>query len=67
MSLCLTHAELAELAGRKRRSAIIRWLQASRIPYVLDADRWPKVLRTAILDQGELKPHPAPEPQLDFS
>lgn len=65
MSLCYTHAELAELSGRKRRSAIVRWLDARQIPYVLDADRWPKVLRTAILDQAAPVAHPA-EPQLNF-
>lgn len=65
MSLCFTHSELAELAGRKRRSAIVRWLDKRGTPYVLDADGWPKVLRSAILDQVQTTPHPA-EPQLRF-
>lgn len=63
MSLCLTRAELAELSGRKRRSAIIAWLTARQIPHFLDADGWPKVLRSSVLDQPEVKPH-HPEPRL---
>jgi hypothetical protein len=67
VSLCYTRAELQELSDRTRRSAVIRWLQARRIPFVSDADGWPKVLRSAILDQAAPTPHPAAEPQLDFS
>jgi len=65
MSLCFTREELQEMAGRTRRSAVVRWLDARQIPYVLDADGWPKVLRTAVLDQSHATPHPA-EPQLRF-
>lgn len=65
MSLCYTRDELRDLAGRTRRSAVIRWLEARQIPFVKDADGWPKVLRTAILDQPAPTPHPA-GPQLNF-
>jgi len=63
VTLCLTRAELAELSGRKRRSAIIAWLRARGIPFWEDADGWPKVLRASILDQQEPKPHHS-EPRL---
>lgn len=62
MSLCLTRAELQELSGRARRGAIVRWLKASAIPFYLDADGWPKVLRTS-LDRNARQPQ-ASEPQL---
>lgn len=67
MSLCYTRDELRELSDRTRRSAVIRWLQARRVPFVPDADGWPKVLRGAILDQAQPKPETAPEPRLNFS
>ncbi len=51
MSIALTRDELRELSGRQKRSAIVAWLKDRRIPYILDADDWPKVLRSAILDQ----------------
>lgn len=63
MSLCLTRAELVEFSGRKRRSAIIAWLKVQGIPHFLDADGWPKVLRSSILDQPEVTTH-HPEPRL---
>jgi hypothetical protein len=56
-TMCYSRAELQEFAGRVRKSAVRAWLDSRRVPYILDADDWPKVLRTAILDQ------PAPRPQ----
>jgi len=61
VSLTYTRDELRDLAHRKRRSAVIRWLDERAIPYILDADLWPKVLRGAIL--GATSRQPA-EPQL---
>lgn len=62
MSLCLTRAELVELSERERPSAIRRWLDKRSIPYILDADGWPKVLRSAI-DREPQKPQDT-EPRL---
>jgi len=66
MSLYLTRAELQELAQRERPSAICRLLDKRHIPYILDADDWPKVLRSAVLDQ-RAAPSQTSEPQLDLS
>lgn len=66
MSLCYTREEIAELAHRERPSAICRWLDRRGIPYVLDADSWPQVLRSAVLDQPAPKQQDT-EPQLDLS
>lgn len=63
MSLTLTRDELRDLSGRLRRSAVIRWLDSQRIPYLLDADGWPKVLRAAVLDQRIERPQSS-EPRL---
>ena len=62
MSLCLTRAELREISGRTKRSAIERWLKASSIPYFADADGWPKVLRSS-LDRQQIRLQ-ASEPRL---
>lgn len=67
MRLCFTRAELAELANRQRKSAIIAWLKERRIPFIPDADGWPKVLRSAILDEGKAEPQATAEPQLHLN
>lgn len=66
MTLCYTRDELRELSGRTRRSAVIAWLEGLNVPFVPDADGWPKVLRGAILG-GPATRTPVSEPQLDFS
>lgn len=66
MKLCYTRAELQEFSGRTRKSAVSAWLKKRNIPFVPDADGWPKVLRGAILDEQEGQPQ-ASEPQLHFN
>lgn len=66
MSLCYTRAELQEFSGRVRKSAVVAWLKKCNIPFVPDADGWPKVLRGAILDEQGGQPQ-ASEPQLHFN
>lgn len=63
MSLCYTREELQELSHRTRRSAVIAWLKSIKVPFVPDADGWPKVLRSAILDDRGEQPQ-ATEPAL---
>lgn len=41
----LTLAELASLTGYKRRSCIIRWLQANGFAFRVAADGYPRVLQ----------------------
>jgi hypothetical protein len=64
--ICYSRAELQEFSSRTRRSAVIAWLKARNIPFVPDADGWPKVLRGAILDDSEAAPHSS-EPQLNLN
>ena len=39
------------LSGRQRQAAIARWLDRAGIPYIQDADGWPQVLESQILDR----------------
>ena len=62
----LANPTLCQLSGLRRPSAICRWLHAQRIPYVVGADRWPRVLDVIIQERLGVGRHtPAPlEPQL---
>jgi hypothetical protein len=42
---------LCQLSGLKRPSAVRRWLEAQRIPYMVGADGWPRVLDTIIRER----------------
>lgn len=55
--------ELKRLSGRERPSAICRWLDRQRIPYIPNADGWPQVLRSALLDPGRATPQTS-EPEV---
>lgn len=44
----LTIEQLRSLTGRVKRSAQVRVLEAQKIPFVLDADGYPKVLAEAV-------------------
>lgn len=64
MSLDLaTKEELRALSGRTRQSAIRRWLDEQGIAYLPDADGWPKVLRSSLLDRQPAAPQ-TQEPQV---
>lgn len=45
----MTPEEVADLTGRSRASAQIRWLDDHRFGYVIGADGRPKVLRDVVL------------------
>ncbi|HBT34108.1 DUF4224 domain-containing protein [Neopusillimonas maritima] len=46
MSAYLTPPELEDLTGYKIKSAVLRWLDRHKWPYVVGgADGWPRVLR----------------------
>lgn len=63
--LILSKAELMELTGLQRPSAIKRWLERQRVPYMVGADGWPRVLQTIIMNRlGGKAEAPKPEPQL---
>lgn len=61
----LTIPELRELTELERQAAIRRWLDRARIPYMVSANGWPKVLRSVIMERlgGEVTV-PAAEPRL---
>lgn len=63
MSLTYSAEELQEFSDCVRPSAVCRWLEARKIPYIISAKGWPKVLRSSILDQRAESQEP-PEPQL---
>ncbi len=48
--VALSFADLAEFCGRQRPSAVKKWLQRERIPYLLDADGRPCTTVNAIDD-----------------
>lgn len=61
----LTKSDLMELTGLQRPAAIKRWLERQRIPYMVGADGWPRVLQALIMNRLGVKTEaPAPEPQL---
>lgn len=47
----LTRATLLEMTGLKRPSAICRFLDGKRVPYLSGADGWPRVLEEAIVNR----------------
>lgn len=57
--------ELKRLTGLERPSAIRRFLTNQRIPFMVGADGWPRVLHAIIMERlgGQIKP-PVTEPQL---
>ena len=61
--MILSNAELVKLSGRHRPSAIMRWLDSERIPYLVGADGWPRLAGT-LLDTKEppISLYPAPDP-----
>lgn len=64
----MSRDNLKELSGLQRPDAVARWLARERIPYIVGADKWPRVLETVVRKRlGEnLKDAPsnALEPQL---
>lgn len=60
-----TPEELKRLTGLQRPSAIRRFLTRQKVPYMVGADGWPRVLEAVILQKmgGQITP-PAPEPRL---
>ncbi|CAB1369327.1 DUF4224 domain-containing protein [Denitratisoma oestradiolicum] len=61
----LSTLHLRELTGLQRPSSIRRWLDEQRIPYLVGADGWPRVLHSVIAERmgGVIVPQP-PEPRL---
>jgi len=57
---------LAEITGLQRPSAVRRWLDRERIPYVVGADGWPRVLEAIMMERmgGKVAPPATREPQL---
>lgn len=57
--------DLKRLTGLERPSAVRRFLTRERIPYMVGADGWPRVLQAIIMDRlgGKVAP-PANEPRL---
>ncbi|MNZ37487.1 hypothetical protein D3C78_549340 [compost metagenome] len=47
----MTPKEVADLTGRVKPSAQIRWLEEHRFGYVIGADGRPKVLRDVVLSR----------------
>ncbi len=63
----LTIAELRELTDLERQAAIRRWLDRQRIPFIVAANGWPKVLRCVIMERlGAQVTAPTAEPELIF-
>ena len=61
----LLRPEIIELSGLHRQSAVCRWLDRQGIQYLVGADGWPRVLRSAIMERlgGQIVPHTA-QPEL---
>lgn len=59
-----TPEELKRLTGLVRPSAIKRFLTRERIPYLVGADGWPRVLNAIIMQRLGGQVAPPAEPQL---
>ncbi len=61
-----TPEELKRLTGLERPSAIKRFLTQQRIPFMVGADGWPRVLHAIIMERlgGQVMPPAAAEPRL---
>lgn len=56
---------LTEITGLQRPSAVRRWLDRERWPYVVGADGWPRVLEVIMMERmGGKAKTTAREPQL---
>ncbi|QEY70460.1 DUF4224 domain-containing protein [Pseudomonas denitrificans (nom. rej.)] len=60
----MTPEEVADLTGRTRASAQIRWLDEHLLGYVLDANGRPKVLREVVLSRLGSSKQQKKEPRL---
>ena len=49
--MILATKTLAEITGLQRPSAVRRWLDRERIPYVVGADGWPRVLEAIMMQR----------------
>lgn len=60
------HDLLTAVTGRRRPHAIRRWLERERIPFLVGADGWPKVLQSLIVARlgGQSAPAPEARPQV---
>ena len=60
-----TKEDLKSLTGLERPHAIRRFLARQRIPFMVGADGWPRVLNAIIMEKlgGQIAP-PTHEPQL---
>jgi len=61
----LSRDDLKALCGLQRPSAVRRWLDRQKWPYVVGADGWPRVLEEIMMERmgGQIKV-PANEPEL---
>ena len=66
--MILTKQELADISGLKRPDAMRRWLDRQQIPYIVGADKWPRVLQEIMMARMGVKTRQAPvqeaEPEL---
>lgn len=46
--MVLSNQQLIALSGRQRPRAVRRWLDQQRIPYLVSADGWPRVLEQVV-------------------
>lgn len=60
----MTPEELQDLTGRKRTPDQISWLHANRIPFLLDANGKPKILKATITSLLGTAHKPDYSPQL---
>lgn len=64
--MTLSEQQLTEITGLRRPSAIRRWLDNQRLPYLMGADGWPRVLESIIVSRlgGAISQASTNEPKL---
>ena len=54
-SMFIDYKELLQIADSQQKDGLIRWLQRSGIPYLIDAKGKPRVLKSEIADRVQKK------------
>ena len=64
--MILANKTLSEITGLRRPSAVRRWLDRQKWPYVVGADGWPRVLEAIMMERmgGKITATPAKEPKV---
>lgn len=64
--MVLSKETLTEISGLQKPAYIRKWLEGEKVPYLLGADGWPRVLESIMVERlgGKVTSKHPKEPQL---